>query len=141
MKKLILVCIIAISITSCEQIIGGLIDSAIENSLDNSDPKYDTFVEIENTSNFQIDNLQFHFGASNTYHLSRIPSTSITNNHMGFYSISDSPYISFYINNQFYETRNTNNGSYFEQGNYILKIKILSLSSNHFTYELLEDTN
>ncbi|PCI11952.1 MAG: hypothetical protein COB73_00450 [Flavobacteriaceae bacterium] len=141
MKKLILITTIAFSLTSCEQIIGDLIDSAIENSLDNSDPNFDTFVEIENTSNFQIDNLQFHFGASNSYQLPRIYPTSVTNNHMGFYSVSDFPYISFYINNQFYETINTNNSSYIEQGNYILKIKILSLSSNHFTYELLEDTN
>ncbi|MFK5880554.1 MAG: hypothetical protein QM478_13795 [Flavobacteriaceae bacterium] len=141
MKKLALLCIVSLSFISCDQIIGDIISNAIENSIDNSDPDFDTFVEIENTSNFQINNLQFYFDANNTYHLSHIHPTSVTNNHMGFYSITNSPTISFYINNQYYETRSINSSTHFEHGQYLLKIRILSLSSNLFTYELIEVDN
>lgn len=132
---------VGLSCISCDQIIGDIISNAIENSLDNSEPNFDTYIEIENTSNFQIDNLQFYFDANNSYHLSHIYPNSVTNNHMGFYSITNSPAISFYINNQYYETRSISNSTHFEQGEYLLKIKILSLSSNHFTYELVEVSN
>ena len=137
MKKLALICLIALLVISCDKILGDLVGRAIENSLDNSGPNFNTYVEIENTSNFQIDNLQLDFDTSNTYHLSHIYPTSITNNHMGFYSITNSPTISFYINNQYYETRSISNSTHFEHGQYLLKIRILSLSSNLFSYELI----
>ena len=141
MKKLTFICIVSLIFISCDQIIGDIISNAIENSSNNSDPNFDTFVEIKNTSDFQINNLQFYFDANNTYHLSHVYPSSVTNNHMGFYSITNSPTISFYINNQYYETNSTTTSLHFESGNYLIKISNINTYSSIFSYELIDVGN
>jgi len=132
MKKLfLLLCLFSLS--SCELII----DNAIDNLTDDSDPNYDVFLKIENNSNYQLDNVQITSYSS--IHINRLTPHKKTES-FGEYSILKSPFISFYINNELYEHDFSNPQILIESGNYILKVTVLSTSLHSFTAELIEDT-
>lgn len=122
-----------ISLFSCEQII----ENSIDNLIDNPEPNYDTFVTIENTSLYQLENFELYFDNSSLFTSNKIEPQKILNPSLGYYYISDSPYISFNINNQQYEHQIDASSNIIEYGNYLLKINILSINSPVFNYELI----
>lgn len=122
-----------ISLFGCEQII----ENSIDNLIDEQEPDYDTFVTIENTSIYELENFELYFDNSSSFFTNKIDPQKTLNPSLGYHYISDSPYISFNINNQQYERQINNNPNFIESGNYLLKINILSTNSSVFNYELI----
>ena len=131
-KTLLLLCLI--SLLSCEQIIENSIDNLIEESA----PDYDTFVTVENTSLYELENFELYFDNSSSFFTNKIGAQSSLNPSLKYHYISDSPYISFNINNQRYELQINSNPNFIESGNYLLKINILSVNSSAFNFSLIE---
>lgn len=133
MKKLLLLCLL-ITLTSCTEII----DNAIENAFDddNSNENYDTFVTLENNSDFQLDNFELYFDNSSTFYSNKINTRQVLSNTLKYHYISNAPRISFYINNVKYESSVNNNPSIIHDGNYRLIINILSTDNLTFYIDL-----
>lgn len=131
MKKIALLFIL-FTLISCEQIVSGI----IENAFDTDEQYYTTYLKIENTSNYQLDNILIHSYSSI---MIDYLAPSKTTNPLGGYGIIDTPYVRFYINNKLYEQEIKEQSTTIESGNYILKITILSTSLQTFKVELIED--
>lgn len=133
MKKLILlICIF--SFFSCEQII----ENSIDNLIDDPDPNYDTFVTIENTSLYELENFELYFDNSSSFFTNKISPQRTLNPSLKYHYISNSPHISFNINNQHYEVQVSDNPTVYNSGNYLLKINVLSVNSPVFNFDLIE---
>ncbi len=136
MKKLFFLIALLITFISCDEFVDALVENAIRKS-ENTNTNFDTFLDFENTSNFQLTNIELYFQPNNTYTISQINPQETTNIHLGFYSITDAPQLSFYINNQYYEVVSTNSNNRYEEGNYLLRISNINTISSSFTYELI----
>ncbi|MGK0308427.1 MAG: hypothetical protein ACI8RP_001389 [Urechidicola sp.] len=132
MRKLLLILTI-LSLYSCEQII----ENSIDNLIEGPEPDYDTFLTIENTSIYELENFELYFDNSSSFYTNKLSAQSTLNPSLKYHYISDSPYISFNINNQYYEVQTNSNSNFIESGNYLLKINILSVNSPIFNFSII----
>jgi|TARA_B110000967_G_C18871297_1_gene555563 hypothetical protein len=132
MRKLLLILTI-LSLYSCEQII----ENSIDNLIEEPEPDYDTFLTIENTSIYELENFELYFDNSSSFYTNKLSAQSTLNPSLKYHYISDSPYISFNINNQYYEVQTNSNSNFIESGNYLLKINILSVNSPIFNFSII----
>jgi hypothetical protein len=133
MRKLLLILTI-LSLYSCEPII----ENSIDNLIEEPEPDYDTFLTIENTSIYELENFELNFDNSSSFYSNKLSAQSTLNPSLKYHYISDSPHISFNINNQHYEVQTNSNSNFIEYGNYLLKINILSVNSPIFNFSLIE---
>lgn len=133
MRKLLLILTI-FSLYGCEQII----ENSIDNLIEEPEPDYDTFLTVENTSIYELENFELNFDNSSSFFTNKISAQSTLNPSLKYHYISDSPHISFNINNQYYEVQTNSNSNFIESGNYVLKINILSVNSSIFNFSLIE---
>lgn len=129
--------IISISI-SCDEIIGTAVENIIENNID--DPNLDTYLEVENNSLYTLERLEFTFGYNEHAVLQELY-PSDTTGAIGFYQITTKPYVRFFINNIEYKQDLNSNSQLLSEGNFIMKINVISTQERLFTYQIIPDSN
>lgn len=137
MKQLLIFIICMAPLLSCEGTQDEFLDDAarlIQDKKEQNKP-HDTFLRVENNSNFVMENFEIGFHKTDAVALNSIIPDSIYS-YTGFHQISKLPFIRFTVNQDVYTREFKSSTSLLDAGNYVVKVDILSVHNQSFSYKI-----
>ena len=142
MKRAVILFLFGITLISCveaaEDFIYDNLVNAIDKASEEDEPAYDTFLRVENNSNFTINYFEIGFDDSGTVTMNSILPDEIYS-YTGFHQISDAPYILFTANNVEYMCDFKDPTNYFATGYFVIKIDIISVQGQTFSFKIEQE--
>lgn len=141
MKRAVILFLFALTLTNCEDIAEDLlygVADAIAAAVEGDKPAYDTFLRVENNSNFTMEGFEIGFEENDTVLLNSLLPNKIYAS-SGFYQISDAPYIRFMVNEVEYIREIKDPTNYVYTGSFVMKIKIISIHNQTFSFIIQQE--
>ena len=138
MKRLFIFIICITTLFGCEG--DELLDDAVRliNDVHERNEPHDTFLRVENNSNFTMDNFEIGFKNNNEVSLNSLLPDKIYG-YTGFHQISNLPFIQFTVNQDVYVRELINTTDYITSGKFVIKVDIISVNNQTFSFKIVQE--